>query len=44
MIIYEDWIKEPFSKADHKPEAAIDIAQLYWQGSDPKLHLNSPNN
>ena len=36
MIIFEDWIANPFSKADHEPESAISLAKLYWQGVDPK--------
>ena len=35
MIVFEDWIEEPFSKADRRPESAITLAELYWQGLDP---------
>ena len=37
MIIFQDWIEIPFSKAHQKPEAAINLAELYWQGSDPNF-------
>ena len=38
MIIFENWIEKPFSKANQEPESAINLAQLYWQGLDPDLN------
>ena len=37
MIIFEDWIEKPISKANQKLESAINLAELYWQGLDPDL-------
>ena len=37
MIVFEDWIEEPFSMANQEPESAINLAELYWQGLDPDL-------
>ena len=37
MIVFEDWIEKPFSKANQEPESAINLAELYWQGLDPDL-------
>ena len=42
-IIFEDWIHQPFSIANQKSESAVNLAQLYWQGLDPKLNQNIPN-
>ena len=36
LIIFEDWIENPISKAHHDLESAINLADLYWQGSDLK--------
>ena len=38
MVVFEDWIEKPFSKANQEPESAINLAQLYWQGLDPDLN------
>ena len=35
MVTYEEWIEKPFSKANHEPESAINLAALYWQGLGP---------
>ena len=40
MIVFENWIEEPFLKADRIPESAITLAELYWQGLDPGFHLS----
>ena len=37
MIVFEDWIENPFSKAIHESESAINLAELYWQGLDLDL-------
>ena len=37
MIVFEDWIEKPFSRANQKQESAINLAELYWQGLDPRL-------
>ena len=37
MVVFEDWIEKPFSKANQEPESAINLAELYWQGLDPDL-------
>ena len=37
MILFENWIDNPFSKARHEPKSAINLAELYWQGLDPDL-------
>ena len=42
--MFENWIEEPFSKADHAPESAINLAQLYWQGQDPTVGRFQPLN
>ena len=34
MIVFEEWIEIPFSSANHEPESAINLADLYWQGLD----------
>ena len=39
MIVFEDWIGEPFSKTNQEPESAINLAGLYWQGLDQDFHL-----
>ena len=36
MVIFEDWKENPFSKANHDLELAINLADLYWQGLDLK--------
>ena len=41
MVIFEQWIEKPFSKANHEPESAINLAELYWQGMDPDFHIFS---
>ena len=38
MILFENWIDNPFSKARHEPESAISLAELYWQGLDRKCN------
>ena len=38
MIVFEDWIENPFSKANVEPKSAINLAELYWQGLDPDLN------
>ena len=40
MVIFEDWIENSFSKINHQSESAINLAQLYWQGSDTTFHQN----
>ena len=37
MIVFEDWIEKPFSKANQQQESAINLAELYWQGLDSNL-------
>ena len=37
MVVFEDWIEKPFSKAIQEPESAINLAELYWQGLDLDL-------
>ena len=37
MIIFENWIDKPFSKANDESDSAINLAELYWQGLDPKF-------
>ena len=37
MVVFEDWIEKPFSKANQESESAINLAELYWQGLDPDL-------
>ena len=37
MVVFEDWIEKPFSKANQEPELAINLAELYWQGLDLDL-------
>ena len=37
MVVFEDWIEKPFSKANQEPESAINLAELYWQGLDLDL-------
>ena len=32
IIMFENWIEQPFSKADQELESAINLAELYWQG------------
>ena len=39
MVIFEDWKENPFSKANHDLDSAINLADLYWQGLDSKLYL-----
>ena len=41
MVIFEQWIEKPFSKANHEPESAINLAELYWQGMDPDFQFFS---
>ena len=36
MIIFEDWIENTSSKANHDLESVINLADLYWQGLDLK--------
>ena len=40
MIVFEDWIEKPFSRANRKEESAINLAELYWQGLDPDLSFS----
>lgn len=40
MIIFEEWIERAFSKANRKPESAVNLAELYWQGLDPDFCLS----
>ena len=40
MIVFEDWIEKTFLKTDQRPESAINLAELYWQGLDPDFHLS----
>ena len=40
MIVFEDWIEKPFSRANRKEESAINLAELYWQGLDPDLNFS----
>ena len=35
MIIFEQWIEPLFSTSIYKPDSAINLAELYWQGLDP---------
>ena len=42
MIVFEDWIEKPFSRANRKQESAINLAELYWQGLDPDLTVSIP--
>ena len=41
MVIFEQWIEKPFSKANHEPESAINLAELYWQVMDPDFQFFS---
>ena len=41
MVIFEQWIEKQFSKANHEPESAINLAELYWQGMDPDFQFFS---
>ena len=36
MVIFEDWKENQFSKYNHDLESPINLADLYWQGSDLK--------
>ena len=38
MIVFEDWIAEPFSKVNQEQKSAINLAELYWQGLDPDFY------
>ena len=40
MIVFENWIKKPFSKTNQEPESAINLAELYWQGLDPNFRIS----
>ena len=37
MVVFENWIEKPFSKAIQEPKSAINLAELYWQGLDLDL-------
>ena len=39
MVVFEEWVAKPFSKANQEPESAINLAELYWQGLDPNISL-----
>ena len=39
MVVYEEWVAKPFSKANQEPESVINLAELYWQGLDPDISL-----
>ena len=41
MVIFEDWIENPFSKGNHDLESAINLANLYWQGLDLKYYTET---
>ena len=38
MIVFENWIEQPLSKANQERESAINLAELYWQGLDSDFH------
>ena len=40
MVIFEDWIENWFAKTNHQSASAINLAQLYWQGSDTTFYDN----
>ena len=38
MVMFENWIESPYSRANDEPESAINLADLYWQGLDSKFY------
>ena len=41
MTIFENWIEDPLSNINHELQSAINFAELYWQGLDPRFDLYS---
>ena len=41
LTIFENWIEDPLSNINHELQSAINFAELYWQGLDPRFDLYS---